>query len=109
MNIVDEPEDKEWEEIASRAQASRAYDREASARARFSEVTGLCRTCEYALIRRRAYSEVPWVLCTYSINQRVPLDIKECSGYREAGQMHLRDMHQLGIVIDPRKKGGQYL
>jgi hypothetical protein len=33
----------------------------------------------------------------------------ECSAFRREGQMDLRDMHQIGLLIDPRKKGGQYL
>ena len=100
--------DKEWERLAARAQ-SRAY--EENNRAQFSEVTGLCRTCKNALIRRRQYSEMPSVICKEVWEQAhvVPLDITECSGYERTGAMSLNDMHQLGLIIDSRKKGGQYL
>ena len=100
-------EDKEWQRTASLAQTR---DWEGAAR-KFPEVTGLCRTCSQSLIRRRAYSEVPSVMCQKLWQQahQVPLDIKECSGYERNGQMSLHDMHQLGIIVDSRKKGGQYL
>lgn len=111
---MDEPvsdKEKDWEETAARAQVSTAYNDDAQSRHKFPEVTGLCRTCEHAWITRRAYSEVPAVHCmiAYDAPIRMPLDVKECSRYRKEGQMSLRDMSTLGIIIDKRRKGGQYL
>ena len=104
-------DEKEWDKTAARAQASVAYNQDAQSRARFPEIRGLCRTCRYALIRRRQYSEVPMVVCekSYEAPIRMPLDVMECSGYFREGQMDLRDMHEIGIIIDKRKRGGQYL
>lgn len=111
MSEVINDEDKEWERTAAAAQTSNAYNEDARSRSKFSEVRGLCRTCSNALIRRRQYGEVPQVICDklYQAAHRVPLDIMECSGYEKEGGMELRDMHTLGLIIDPRKKGGQYL
>lgn len=104
-------DDKEWERTSARAQASYAYNADAQSRIKFPEIRGLCRTCRHAVIRRRQYSEVPTVVCqvVYEQAHRMPLDIMECSAYGREGEMHLRDMHELGIIIDTRKKGGQYL
>lgn len=106
--VIESPEDKEWERIASRAQAR---DLESCARQRFSEVTGLCRTCKNALIRRRAYSEVPTVICEKLWEQphQVPLDIMQCTGYERVGEMTLRDMHEMATLINLSKPTGQYL
>ena len=112
----EDKDEKEWDTTAAYA---RALDHAVSSagvaesRSLFPEVRGLCRTCEYALIRRRELSDVPSVICAsemvYQNPHRVPLDIMECSGYRRNGEMHLRDMHRLGIVLDVREDGGQYL
>ena len=105
----DPEREQQWEKLASAANSSRAYDDSARARTMFPEVLGLCRTCQHALIRRRQYSEVPILHCTYGRQERVPLDIMECSGYLKDGTMSLRDIHEMGVLIDIRKKGGQYL
>lgn len=105
----DAEREQQWEKLASAANSSTAYTDAAQNRKRFSEVIGLCRTCENSFIQRRQYSEVPIVQCTYSKTVRVPLDIMECSGYRKDGTMSLRDIHEMGTLIDTRKKGGQYL
>ena len=106
--VIPSPEDKEWERLASRAQAR---DLEGHARERFSEVTGLCRTCKNALIRQRAYSEMPSVICERLWEQahRVPLDIMKCTGYERVGEMTLRDMHEMALIINTSKNAGQYL
>lgn len=105
----DAEREQQWEKLASAANSSAAYSDAIQSRSRFSEVRGICRTCEHSFIKRRQYSEVPIVYCTYSRMQRVPLDIMECSGYRKDGTMSLRDIHEMGLLIDTRKKGGQYL
>ena len=107
----DEEDEKEWDKTAAHAQASTAYNPDYQSRKRFPEIRGLCRTCEHALIRRRQYSEIPHVICknVYENPHRVPLDVMECSGYRREGQMDLRDIHLLGIIIDSRDRHGQYL
>lgn len=105
----DAEREQQWEKLASVANSSIAYSDSAQKRTRFSEVIGVCRTCEHSFIQRRQYSEVPVVNCTYSRTVRVPLDIMECSGYRKDGTMSLRDIHEMGTLIDTRKKGGQYL
>ena len=78
---------------------------------KFAEVIGCCRTCKQAHITRRQYSEVPKIVCTALWEQahQVPLDIIECTSYEKRGEMDLRDMGQIALTIDPRKKGGQYL
>ena len=97
----------ENEKIVTKAHA--LTDEDSRSRARFPEVKGLCRTCKNALIRRRQYSEVPQVICQASFEypHQVPLDIIECSDYRRTGEMHIREMQDLAIIIDPRKRGGQ--
>ena len=112
MSEEEDKDEREWDRTAAGARAL-AHGTEVRARAPFSEVRGLCRTCAYALIRRRELSDVPTVVCSsdllYMNPQRVPLDVMECSGYRREGEMHLRDMHRLGLLLDTRDKGGQYL
>jgi hypothetical protein len=82
---------------------------------RFPEIKGLCRTCEHALISRRAYEEVPRIKCMYQSEPgsptagRMPLDVMECTLYRRRGEMDLRDMAIIALKIDPRDPGGQYL
>ena len=66
-------------------------------RTRFPEVRGLCRTCDYALIRRREYSEIPTVVCRkLDKPHQVPLDVVECTGYSRRGEMGLRTMQGVG-------------
>jgi hypothetical protein len=98
-------EEKEQERTIA---AGRRLD---NSRVNFSEVQGICRTCANALIRRRQYSEVPQVICQATFEQphRVPLDVTECTDYKKVGEMHIRDMNDIALIIDPRKKGGQYL
>lgn len=78
---------------------------------RFPEITGLCRTCKHAHITRQEYDEAPRVICraVYERAHRVPLDITECSSYRRSGEMNLRELTNLAILIDPRDRGGQYI
>ena len=78
---------------------------------RFPEIIGCCRTCSNAHVTRRQYSDVPAVFCQAfgQNNNRMPLDIVECSSYSKRGGVSLRDMAELAILLDPRKDSGQYL
>jgi hypothetical protein len=79
---------------------------------KFPEVKGICRTCGNGLIFRREYSEVPVVRCqAFGMeNNRMPLDIKECTSYCKRGGLSLREMTEMAILLDERKHaGGQYL
>ncbi len=78
---------------------------------KFPEVRGLCRNCSQAHITRRAYSEVPTVICksVFDHPHRVPLDIKECTGFQRRGELTLYQMNDMAILIDERQAGGQYL
>ena len=90
---------------------ARAKTLEESRQGRFPEVRGLCRTCTKAHITRAQYDEQPRVLCDalYGNTHYVPLDIMECSSYARRGELELRELTELAILIDPRDKGGQYL
>ena len=104
-------EEKEDERLFAAGRLLNGLGDNGRSRVNFSEVRGICRTCSNELVRRRQYSEVPQVICqaTFEHPHRVPLDIMECTDYKRVGEMHIRDMNDIAIVIDPRKKGGQYL
>mgnify|MGYP001615272828 CR=1 FL=1 len=108
-NPAEDAEERELNRLVSKGY--RITDADTRSRVQFSEVKGLCRTCSRAMIRRRQYSEVPQVICqvNYEHPHRVPLDIMECTDYRRQGEMDVRDMHQIALIIDAREKGGQYL
>lgn len=80
---------------------------------RFPEIRGLCRTCDNAHITRRQYDEMPSIRCSalssWHRSDGMPHDIMECTEYRKRGQLSLREMADLALLVDARKKGGQYL
>ena len=77
----------------------------------FASVKGLCRTCQRGFIRQREFDDVPEVICRaiYERPHRVPHDVMKCTDYRRRGEMDLREMTQVAVLIDKRVSGGQYL
>jgi len=80
---------------------------------KFPEVVGICRNCSEAFIYRRQYDTTPVLICTALLgangNRRIPLDITECTNYDEKGRPSLRQLAEQALLIDQRKKPGQYL
>ena len=83
----------------------------ASNGAKFADIRGLCRTCTHGFIRRREHSERPQIICQalFEHPHRVPPDIMHCSDYKRRGEVTLREMGELALLIDARETGGQYL
>jgi hypothetical protein len=83
-------------------------DKPESRNVKFPQIKGLCRTCKYAMIIQREYEEYPMIRCN-KIDQRVQLDITDCSGYVNNCELSLYDMTQMALLIDKAVPGGQYL
>lgn len=67
--------------------------------------------CRKSLIRQQEFGDQPEVICqaVYDKPHRVPYDIMKCTGYERRGEMDIRTMANLALLIDARPDGGQYL
>jgi hypothetical protein len=77
----------------------------------FPQVTGICRTCSKAWIWKRQYEEYPNVYCMvqYDTARVMPLDVSDCTEYERRGELSLRELADMAVLVDTRKKPGQYV
>ena len=101
---------EERDEIIGKIQ-TQARPMDAPNAGRFPQVTGLCRTCSRGWIWKRQYEEYPAVEClvSYEHPRRMPLDVTECTEYDRRGDLSLRELGEIAVLIDVRKKPGQYV
>ncbi len=78
---------------------------------RFPQVRGICRTCSKAWIWKRQYDEYPAVYCqlSYEYPRVMPLDVSDCTEYDKRGDPSLRELAEMAVLVDTRKKPGQYV
>jgi hypothetical protein len=62
---------------------------------------GICGSCQWATIIRRASRNTRTIRCG-ELGKQVPEDITECTAYQNFTQLSLQQMGQIAIVIDPR-------
>ena len=63
----------------------------------------LCFRCTHSFIYRRKANEFNVTIICRSIDQTMPHDIIECSGFGEQNRLDLSDMAQMARLIDDRK------